>query len=300
MPQLGEYRYVLDNVAFIYSTKEHAEQGQEWGGTGFFVAVPSHVAPEAFHHIYIVTNVHVAQNQPRTLRVNRRDGGVDLLTISAWHSIPGGADVAVAPVDLDPKRHAVEALRSDSILLTKEDVAKFEIDAGDDVFMVGRFVDHDGGQTNRPSLRFGHISMTDAAIVQNTGYAGASFVIDMHSRSGYSGSPVFVYRTTGSIFQKEQTISVGGHLVRLLGIHWGQFPENWELARLASGNAKHEEELEANLITDGQYVKGLSGMTCVVPAWDILAVLNTPNLAELRQSVESQWLKSRQGKLPGG
>lgn len=247
MPKLGEYRFILDNVGFLYRTPEQAAQGRKAGGTGFFVAVPSQKAPDAFHHIYLVTNFHVARGEARTVRVNTRDGKGDLITVANWVSVPGGPDVAVSPVSLDPRRHVVEALRADSWLVTREEVSRLEVDVGDDVFMVGRFVDHDGGQTNRPSLRFGHISMMDAAIRQNTGYSGSSFVIDMHSRSGYSGSPVFVYRTTGSIFTQPGTLTGGGHLMKLLGIHWGQFPELWELTRTHT-LAKREDEIEAELI----------------------------------------------------
>lgn len=288
MPKLGDYRFILDNVVFIYRSAEQAIEGRKGGATGFFVAVPSERAPDDYHHIYVVTNVHVTRNEPRTLRLNTRDGKPDVVTITNWVSVPNGPDVTVAPVNLDPTRHVVEALRSDSWLLTKEDFTRLELDAGDDVFMVGRFIDYDGIQTNRPSLRFGHISMKEANIIQSaTGYSGPSFVVDMHSRTGYSGSPVFVYRTGGSIFGKPGTIIGGDHLMKLLGIHWGQFPERWELAH----GVPAEEEADpsvAELIVDGQYVKGLSGMTCVVPSWDILATLAAPNLAELRTRVEAE------------
>jgi hypothetical protein len=283
MPKLGEYRYLLDNVAFVHDTYELAAKGAKAGGTGFFVAVPSRVAPDHLHHIYLVTNFHVARNEARTLRVNMRDGKVDLIPVHDWVSTPGGPDIAIAVVSLDPKRHLVEALRSDSFLLTADECQRQGIDAGDDVFMVGRFVDYDGLQTNRPALRFGHISMRGAEVRQPaTGYFGPSFVIDMHSRTGFSGSPVFVYRTSGSIFARAGSIAGGGHLLKLLGIHWGQFRERWELKRDTQG----EEQPEADLITDGQYVNGLSGMTCVVPAWDILALLDHPRLRDLRDHVE--------------
>jgi hypothetical protein len=105
---------------------------------------------------------------------------------------------------------------------------------------------------NVPSARFGNISMLPnprALIRQETEYEGQSYVIDMRSRSGFSGSPVYVYRTFGS-----NLTNVAGHefdevelntdmirefggrmsfrgrlrahnLFQLLGIHWGQFPE---------------------------------------------------------------------------
>jgi hypothetical protein len=287
MPKLGDYRFLLNTVVFIYRTREQAAEARKAGGTGFLVTVPFKKAPDKFHHLYIVTNVHVARGEARTLRINTRDGGVDLITVDNWVSLNDGPDVTVAPITLDPNRHQVEAIRSDSWLLTHEEFLHHDIDAGDDVLMVGRFIDYDGVQTNQPSLRFGHISMKEANIKQNaTGYTGSSFVIDMHSRSGYSGSPVFVYRTHGSIFAKEGSFIVGGHLMKLLGIHWGQFPERWELSSHPY-STENADSIESELIVDGQYVKGLSGMTCVVPAWDILKTLEDPRLVDLRTRVEA-------------
>jgi hypothetical protein len=63
--------------------------------------------------------------------------------------------------------------------------------------------------------------------------------------------------------------------MKLLGIHWGQFPEIWQLS---AGQIE-----EASLITDGKYVKGMSGMTCVCPSSAIWEVLNLPELPKMRE-----------------
>jgi hypothetical protein len=55
------------------------------------------------------------------------------------------------------------------------------------------------------------------------------------------------------------------------GIHWGQFPELFEWSNLD----KVDEARRDHLITQGGYVKGMSGMTCVIPAWQVLEVLDT-------------------------
>lgn len=173
----------------------------------------------------------------------------------------------------------------ESYFLTPEKEKGQEIGAADDVFMVGRFVDYDGIETNVPALRFGHISIADAQIEQHSGYRGRSIVVDMHSRSGFSGSPVFVYRTIGSHFydfQPGRFLTGGGHFLSLLGMHWGQFPEAWELRT----GAKRKTKKHSSLITGGQYVEGLSGMTCVIPAEHIREVLNLPELAAMREQVE--------------
>lgn len=121
----------------------------------------------------------------------------------------------------------------------------------------------------------------------------------MHSRSGFSGSPVYVYRTFGSDLTEVwgeqfeylemefddlhlQTSRLGSmgsfgepfsgrvrgthgrlktkHMFKLLGIHWGQFPEEWELQ-----DPKRLKKSRRDLIVNGAYVTGLSGMTCVIP-----------------------------------
>lgn len=68
-------------------------------------------------------------------------------------------------------------------------------------------------------------------------------------------------------------------MLKLLGIQWGQFPEVWEV----KGKAARPAE-EAVLISDGQFVAGFSGMSCVVPAHQILRLLNDPRFAYERRT----------------
>jgi hypothetical protein len=68
------------------------------------------------------------------------------------------------------------------------------------------------------------------------------------------------------------------NLFQLLGLHWGQFPEKWELR----DKPKLIQESRRDLIVEGGYVEGMSGMTCVIPAWQIMEVLDMPILKEIR------------------
>src|SRR5262249_39793502 len=146
------------------------------------------------------------------------------------------------------------------------------IDVGDEVFMPGRFIDCDGGETNIPSLRFGNISVMAGPIEQPNGYRGQSTVLDLRSGAGYSGSPVFVYRTCGSHFGEtsdgdaSQAEMWTGHTMYFLGLCWGQFPMPWEPKERSA--APTHNQATPSLITKGRYVEGLSGMTCVIPADD--------------------------------
>lgn len=179
---------------------------------------------------------------------------------------------------------------------------------GDDVFMLGLFVDHSGLTTNVPSARFGNISMLpsqDAPIKQPNKFMRESYVVDMHARTGFSGSPVFMFRTFGSDLTTDKhridrlTLSFPNYplkdkhevdaedavaelrtLFYFLGILWGQFPEEWELKQ----GALKQRKL-SHAIPPGAYIEGFSGLSCVVPSWDIEEVLNLPKLKQMREDM---------------
>jgi hypothetical protein len=68
---------------------------------------------------------------------------------------------------------------------------------GDDAFMVGLYVDQPLGARNDPNARFGNVSRLASEghpVEQGHGLKEPSDVVDMRSRTGFSGSPVFVYR----------------------------------------------------------------------------------------------------------
>lgn len=65
-------------------------------------------------------------------------------------------------------RHRVSIVFEETFA-TKKHLEKHRIGIGDDVAMIGRFVDHDGGETNQPAARFGNISVMPTPIAQPTG-----------------------------------------------------------------------------------------------------------------------------------
>ena len=170
--------------------------------------------------------------------------------------------------------------------------------------MIGRFVDHQGFNRNVPALRFGNISMAPAPLEQENGKIAKSYCIDIHSRSGYSGSPVFVYRTPGydlgellDVEGQARVLRSGASLVALLGIHWGQFPEMWEITPKGELKYQDQEVGDQSLIAGGRFIKGLSGMTCVLPAWHILGVLNMSKIKEERDREDAR-LQQTIGDIP--
>ncbi len=320
MPRIPDS--VISGVFYLYSSRDDALAGRNPGGTGFIVRydgtwgrLPSHG-----NHFYGVTNWHVACSRGfSVIRLNTKDGGTDVIELGPedWHFLPGKYDIAVVPLALDHEIHDVSQVSTHQFLRHPDEPGIGHIGVGDDVFMIGLFIDHDGMSVNVPSARFGNISMLSnpkATIKQSTGYMGESFVADMHSRTGFSGSPVYVYRTVGGDlgndffgyeFERLQMRSDFGDsfrgsvvfrgLFRLLGIHWGQFPEKWELHERPA----QLSESRRDLIVEGGYVEGMSGMTCVIPAWHIMEVLDMPTLKDLRQPETIRAEKEYARQFPG-
>jgi len=304
MPRIPEK--VVRSVFYLYESEEDARAGINPGGTGFIVDTGINYDPStkgfSLPHFYGVTNWHVACDGFPVIRLNTVDGGIDVLDFNPdqWEFLPGKYDVAVIPLSSLDRTHDVNSISTG--LFAPKDYNPYYI--GDDVFMVGLFVDHAGETTNLPSARFGNISMlpnSRATIRQPTGYDGISYIVDMHSRTGFSGSPVFAYRTFGSdltegsghrfehieIENWDSDVNRSGRLkantlFHFLGIHWAQFPEEWEINRRQTAGT-NEQAKRKGLLLDGDVVEGLSGMTCVLPAWQILEVLNMPKLTDQRE-----------------
>jgi hypothetical protein len=123
---------------------------------------------------------------------------------------------------------------------------------------------------NRPAARFGNISVMPTPLLQATKGRHEAYCIDMHSRSGYSGSPVFVYRTTGSRIGEGSVLDGTDGFLYLLGVHYGQFPEYWTVHNRDESAEFTGVPTRSDAATgDSKVIKGLSGMTCVAPAWQL-------------------------------
>lgn len=275
----------LKCVFYLYSSVEDAKDGKNFGGTGFLIGVPMEVKPGVFVPL-AVSNWHVVVRGHPVIRLNKFDGGVDVFDLGPdqWEFVAGGHDVAIAPLQINEKVHDVRFIDT-SFFVGKEGIQKHEIGPGENVFMAGRFIDLDGGEINVPALRFGNISMMPQQMKQENGAVRDNYLIDVHSRTGFSGSPVFVYRTPGEDLSNLGSIDLtSGLFLGLLGIHWGQVPEYWELSGL---DAKSDTESRL-LSVEGKLVKGWSGMTCVAPTWAILETIEKTKIKNYVSMINAQ------------
>ncbi len=166
MPKIPET--LIDCVFYLYKTIEEAAKGSNYGGTGFLVAVPSEKYPNIISYIYGVSNWHNVLDQGCSIiRLNKKDGTSDIFEFepTGWEWVAGKDDIAVSPIiPINVNLHAIMTIHTKAFA-TKEIVDEKEIGVGDDVFMVGRFIDHDGGPTNSPAVRFGNISVMPSPVL---------------------------------------------------------------------------------------------------------------------------------------
>jgi hypothetical protein len=188
MPRIPDA--LLDCVLYLYPSEAAAEDGERLGGSGFLFGVP---VGENRTMLFVVTNKHVVDSGSMVVRINTVDGRKDIVPLDhvEWIAHPDGDDLAVCPVGLNAAHHRLGWLMPHN-LLTKAMIDDLDIGIGDDVFMVGRFVSHEGRQRNLPSVRFGNIAqMPVEPILMEGGFAQECFLVEARSIPGYSGSPVF-------------------------------------------------------------------------------------------------------------
>lgn len=270
---------IRDCAVYIFPDKKSAEEGKQTGATGFLVGVPS-ADFKGSYFAYAVTNRHVIlQCGPNpVMRLNSEPAGLSFIETEKdnWSLHDGGDDLAVHPLpQLAPffKTNLVP----EELFLTQEEVSKFDIGPGDDVFFIGRFVNHEGKLQNRPALRFGNISMMPWEPIKQkeTGFNQESFVVEGRATGGYSGAPVFVYKPEwvhaprAGFPMKDEAW--------LLGIEWGHLTTRGRVED--KGGKPHSEDwgVEAN-----------SGMIGVVPAWKLRELLDQEELVKGREEGEKR------------
>jgi hypothetical protein len=304
-------QHFLDCSIYLYDSKEAAEDGEHFGGSGCLVSVESTPIydPTSFKdgwyrkvllhfppHLYAVTNKHVVEQGCPVIRLNTVDGEIDVLELNPqdWIPHPDGDDLAIAPIDLPPSKHTYIPI-SIHLFVGRNSAVSY-LGAGDDTFMVGRFINHAGKQRNTPALRFGSIAMMPFEKIKlPTGHMQEAFLVETRSISGYSGSPVFVYKPAewdsriyadnpqSGLYNKSIT-DIVGH-VTFLGIDCGHVLDYHDV--LNKGGKPHGLEWK---------VASNTGMAIVIPAWRLEQLLNIPEFVMERQRKNSQYQEEQEAE----
>jgi hypothetical protein len=272
-------------VFYVYGSLDSAKAGEAAGGTGFFAGIRLE-SNSYLQQLYAITNRHCVVGSEVVLRVNKADGQLDYISTknADWVIHPELQDIAVLPIVLSPE-HAYNFVGSDMFFLTPEIVESHGIGPGDDVFMIGRFIGHDGKQGNLPTARFGNIArMNSEPIGNDSGINQDSFLVEMRSIPGFSGSPVFVYinpslaRPPHFMTPINAPYNQAWHGPWLLGIDWSHLTS---FKPVLDKNRRDRAQ-------PPQWVEINSGMAGVIPAWRIQEILELPEFVRQRRETDNQ------------
>lgn len=274
----------LNSVVYLYPSEAEAEDGKPMGGTGFLVGLPL----EGFGDetmAAVVTNKHVILDGNTVVRINKVSGDTDIrhLDDRSWIYHPDGDDLAVCPIELNDDIHQVTVITPD-LLLTEKTIQDEDIGPGEDVFVVGRFINHEGKKQNLPSVRFGNIAqMPIEPIVQEDGHEQDSFLVEARSLGGYSGAPVFVMIAgqIGKTRRKFLNIVPSGPW--LLGVNYSYLRSKKKIFS--------DETPKTRPVNEHWFVDSNTGMMGVVPAWKLAKLLEEPAIMEAKRQAESRMAK---------
>jgi hypothetical protein len=276
---------LLDCVIYLYPSKADAEGGKKAGGSGFIAGIESEANPRGW--LYAVTNRHVLEDgQSGTIRLNTRDEGVEIIEtdLDDWDRA-NEDDLAVCGPLPSQTTFRLSPVTED-VFVTPEIIERYRIGPSDEVFMVGRFVNHAGQQSNTPSVRFGNVSMMPLEPLKlDSGAMQESFLVEMRSSGGYSGSPVFVYiRPSDVPFRHTKKLACGPWL---LGIDCGHLPA-WDRVYERDKSAKYDEF----------WVKRNTGVAAVIPAWRLRELLYTDELVKERKRLDKELKRAHDDSDP--
>ena len=294
-------------------------------GTGVIVGMYEVGKTWAVTHYYAVTAAHVAKTGASIIMLNTRDGKKRPMEFDPceWTADIPWEDVAAVDITdriaVRPDGDQISYVPRDNFA-TKEFLSYVEFGIGEDGFMLGLFGEHHGEARNLIAARFGNVSLLaddDAPISRydpglKVTFESPCHVFDMHSRPGFSGSPVFVYRTPdGDLRDLERRTTkrqltmpaitrqglsgrLGGgevevvetdynnnRFLKLLGIHVGQFQDEVDITKVDQNviATKQGDELK-----DGDTIRFPGSMTIIVPIWQIQTLLEHKDLKTQRDA----------------
>lgn len=278
MPRIRDN--IRDCAVYLYPSRRSAEAGTQPVGSGFLVGIPSKTSENCCHP-YVVTNRHIVAEGATVVRLNTRAGQTDIVEFAPedWVFHSQGDDLAVTSIDLHSNYHDYMLVNDPQMFLTREWMGSARVGLGDDVFMVGRLINHEGRQQNTPLVRFGQIAMMPGeAIRLDNGQMQECFLVDVPSIGGLTGSPVFV---TVHYLRLRNPVEFNHEwFPHLLGVNCGHIPLPLPLMDPSTRRIVAEPLMSASQAPLTPLA--CNGLMIVLPAWRLEELLNHPRLLEAR------------------
>ena len=315
MPQISEK---LERCTFFLFGENPKTGEMEIGGTGCIVMYNIGVKVPSF---YAVTNWHVVTGGASNIRLNLYPDGSEIVKFdpSEWTLIKD-YDLAVIDIteNIAEEKHLVAAIGLHQFV-DQFAVEHDELYIGDDVFMMGLFSNYYHDDKNTPVARFGNICRPEERRYPVT-IEGVTetpcHLVDMRSRPGHSGSPVWIYRTPatdlsdfhagGGPIDMRQESSRGGRttehaewaikpnntnmFLRFLGIHSSQFQERIRAEVVKSG------ERIGDHLKEGDNLSIPSSVTIVIPSYRIAEVLTRREIVDKRIQRDEEYLRNKESE----
>lgn len=257
-------------------------------GTGFFVAYPDSRLPSDQSFVYLITNRHVAEavdtasgcqkfpvkQTSVTLNLKTPDATGNRQHTETVPNPPGipwffptddSVDLAAMPFSDSDNKFDMEFVALSDFM--RKEQLRSDFDVGDKILFAGLFTPFEGEHEIQPILRQGMLSMIpDGPIKATLCKPSDVYFADVHAVGGNSGSPVFI-TPRGSL---------GGMLSTPTGIPY-------QLLGVISGYAFETSNLTLQVATTLQgQVQGNSGISTIVPAYEVKALLDSAPLQNLR------------------
>ena len=126
MPRIKDE--ILDSVFYLYPSIEAAQSGESAGGTGFLIGISSVTQPEAWVHIYAVTNSHVVrEGKSPFIRFNTIQGGAGIWHLKGmeWIHHPDADDVAVCLIPFISPEFSRQSVFQEACCSPKKSLTNF-------------------------------------------------------------------------------------------------------------------------------------------------------------------------------
>ncbi len=284
MPGVIPYDY-LDCVMYVYPSADDARGGERLGGSGFLVGVELPLCQ--LRQVYAVTAWHVIRGmETPVLRVNKiknspTDSEFDCLDTGEWvHSAED--DIAVTAMNIAWENYGYFVVDEKEFVDIRKAVY---IGPGDEVFMVGRFINLEGEQRNTPTARFGNIAMLPDE--ENV------YLVEHHSLPGYSGSPVFVRVDTdqrGGKYASIHNLTDGYSAAKRddLPRFYGPWLLGVDSFHIQDWLPVYDAKQDTSIASPKRWIRANSGMAGIVPAWKVLELLNCEKLVKQRESDDNK------------
>jgi hypothetical protein len=287
VPRLPGTEQIRKTVAFIGVAYQNGSVQGGAIGTCFFVSFPDKRVGENGQFIYLVTNRHVAQpgidlgtpyqTGGAFLRMNLTNPQGEVQSVEGpiplgeglhWYFPADDAvDLAVLPFAPDHTRFDYLAIPLDGIVNAAQ-MKSGDPGVGDSVTFAGYFSNFGGRFRMEPIIRQGVLAMLPGEKMPTTLHKpGQIYLADLHAFHGNSGSPVFANMGGfhhGSIIASDS--------YRLVGIISGYYPESAGFS------------IPAATVLTGE-VRDNSGIAMIVPAEELLKLLNSAELQAQRDKI---------------